>query len=94
MTCKIDRVLTPDGFVVLCVSGHIEGTYVVILRELIQRENCTQGELAIDLSEVTLVGQEAIEALVVVETRGIEIRHCPAYVREWISRVRERVLAD
>jgi len=88
MTCKIDRVLTPDGFVVLRVSGHIEGIYVVIMQELIQRGNCTKGELAIDLGEVTLVGQEAIEALVVVETSGIEIRHCPAYVREWISRAR------
>ena len=89
MTCKFERVLTSDGFVVLRVSGHVEGIYVVILRELIQRENCTKSELAIDLSEVTLVGQEAIEALVIVETSGIEIRHCPAYVREWISRAKK-----
>ena len=89
MTCKIDRVLTPDGFVVLRVSGHIDGNYVVILLELLQKENCTKGELAIDLSEVTLVGQEAIEALVVVGTSGIEIRNCPAYVREWISQTKK-----
>ena len=89
MTCKIDRVLTPDGFVVLHVSGHIEGIYVVLMQELIQREKGTNGELVIDLSEVTLVGQEAIEAFVIVETSGIEIRHCPAYIREWISRVKK-----
>lgn len=71
------------------VSGHIEDIYVVMLRELIAGENRTKVELAIDLSEVTLVGQEAIEALVVVETSGIEIRECPAYVREWISRAKE-----
>ena len=89
MTCKIDRVLTPDGFVVLRVSGHIEGIYVVMLRELIQKENCLKSELVIDLSELTLVGQEAIEAFVVVETSGIEIRNCPAYVREWISQTKK-----
>ena len=89
MTCKIDRVLTPDGFVVLRVSGHIEGLYVVLLRELIQKENCLKSGLAVDLSELTLVGQEAIEALVVVETSGIEIRNCPAYVRQWISQRRK-----
>lgn len=89
MTCKIDRVLTPDGFVVLRVSGHIEGIYVVMLRELIQKENCLKNGLAIDLSELTLVGQEAIEAFVVVETSGIEIRNCPAYVRQWISQRRK-----
>ena len=27
-TCKIDRVLTPDGFVVLRVSGRIDQTHV------------------------------------------------------------------
>ena len=89
MTCKIDRVLNPNGFVVLRVSGHIEGIYVVIMQELIQRENGTKGELAIDLSEVTLVGQEAIDAFVIVEMSGIEIKHCPAYVREWISRAKK-----
>lgn len=89
MTCKIDRVLTSDGFVVLRVSGHLEGIYVVILRELIEGENSTKGELAIDLSEVTLVGQEAIDALVIVEMSGIEITCCPAYVREWISRAKK-----
>ncbi|HET6977364.1 MAG TPA: hypothetical protein VFI24_13630 [Pyrinomonadaceae bacterium] len=89
MTCRIERVLTSEGLVVLRVSGHIEDIYVVMLRELIAGENRTKVELAIDLSEVTLVGQEAIEALVVVETSGIEIRECPAYVREWISRAKE-----
>jgi hypothetical protein len=33
MTFKIERVLTPDGFVVLRVSGRSDGTYVATLRE-------------------------------------------------------------
>jgi len=53
------------------------------------KERTTKGGLAIDLTEVTLVSQEAVEALVVAEANGIELRPCPAYVREWISRAKK-----
>jgi anti-anti-sigma regulatory factor len=88
MTCKIERVLTPDGFVVLRVIGRIDGTYVATLRESMEKEETTNG-LVIDLTEVTLVSQEAVEALAVAEAAGIELRDCPAYVREWVSRAKE-----
>jgi anti-anti-sigma regulatory factor len=93
MTCKIDRVLTPDGFVVLRVSGRIDGTHVETLRELTDKGKTTKG-LAIDLTEVTPVSHEAVEVLTVAEANGIELRNCPAYVREWISWVRERGLPE
>jgi anti-anti-sigma regulatory factor len=89
MTCKIDRVLSPDGPAVLRVSGRINCTYVETLWELIEKEKTMKGRLAIDLAEVTLVSQEAVEALAAAEADGIELRNCPPYVREWISRARE-----
>ncbi len=94
MTCKIERVLTPVGFVVYRVSGRIDGTYVDVLRELIENEKTAKGRLALDLTEVTVVSLEAVRALTVAEANGIELRNCPAYVREWISRVRERGLPE
>jgi len=90
MTCRINRVLTPDGFVVLRVTGRIDGAYVARLRESMEKEKTTKGGLAIDLAEVTLVSQEAVEALAVAEAIGIELRDCPAYVREWVSRAKEK----
>jgi len=87
MTCKIERVLTSDGFGVLRVSGRIDGSHVETLRELMRKRK-TKG-LAIDLSEVTLVSREAVEVLTVAESNGIELRNCPAYVREWVTRHRE-----
>jgi hypothetical protein len=89
MTCKIDRVLTPDGFVVLRVSGRIDGVHVEALSELAEQEKITKGGLVIDLAEVTLVSHEAIEVLTCAEANGIELRNCPAYIREWVSRERE-----
>jgi anti-anti-sigma regulatory factor len=87
MSCKIDRVLTPDGFVVLRVSGRIAGIHVETLRELTGPEMAAQG-LTIDLREVTLVSREAVAVLCRAEAKGIELRNCPAYVREWIFRHR------
>jgi hypothetical protein len=42
----------------------------------------------LDLSEVTLVDIEVVRFLTSCEDEGIELVHCPPYVREWI--VRER----
>jgi hypothetical protein len=62
----------------------------VTLQESMEKERITKGcRLAIDLSEVTLVSQEVVEALAVAEANGIEPRDCPAYVREWVSRAKE-----
>jgi hypothetical protein len=74
-------------------SGRIDATHVETLRELTDQGKTTKG-LAIDLTEVTLVSHEAVEVLSLAEASGIELRNCPAYVREWISRERERGLPE
>ena len=89
MACKIERILTPVGFVVFRVSGRIDCAYVEVLHELIENEKAAKGRLALDLTEATVVSLEAVRALTVAEANGIGLRNCPAYVREWISRVRE-----
>ena len=86
MTCKFERVVTPNGFVVLHISGRIESADVEILRELIEKEERAKRILAIDLTEVTLIGRDAIRACSTVETKGTELRNCPAYICNWVSR--------
>jgi hypothetical protein len=41
--------------------------------------------IALDLKDVTLANEDAITFLVQCEANGITLRHCPAYVREWIT---------
>ena len=94
MTCKIDRVLSPDGFLVLRVSGRIDCASVEVLEELTENEKTGKGRLALDLTEVTVVSLEAVTALTVAEASGIELRNCPAYIREWISCVSEHGLPE
>jgi hypothetical protein len=89
MTCKIERIFTPIGFVVFRMSGRIDRAFVEVLQKLIDNEKTPKRRLALDLTEITVVGLEAVRALSVAEANGIELKNCPAYVREWISQVRE-----
>ena len=73
---------------VVCVSGRITGEHVDTLRAFLEQE---EKIVAIDLKEVLLVDREAVKLLALSETKGTELKNCPAYVREWI--LRERALS-
>jgi hypothetical protein len=90
MSCRIDR-LANERCVTLRVSGRLHAEYVDTLRELLGRE---KGGVAIDLEEVSLADREAVKLLAVCETKGTELRNCPAYIREWVSRERAQKSAQ
>lgn len=52
-----------------------------MLREMLGKE---KGEVAVDLEEVLIVDRNALGPLARFEQSGVELRNCPAYVREWI----------
>jgi hypothetical protein len=85
MSFRVERRVTARNSVVLFVSGTIQGGHVDTLREAVIRET---GGVALDLEHVSLVDQNAVKLLGQYEADGIEIKNCPAYVREWISRER------
>ena len=86
MTCRIERIVGPDGIVVLQLSGRIDDPDVESLRELMESETASKSAVALDLKNVTLVSRDAINLLATVEEKGTELRNCPAYIRDWISR--------
>jgi hypothetical protein len=67
------------------LSGRIQPEHVAGLRALLEGEH---RQVILDLKEVTLVCSEAVRFLGLCESSGIELRDCPAYVREWIPRER------
>jgi len=85
MTCRIDRVVIEQG-VVLRVSGRIAGEDMDVLRTALEEARV----VAIDLTEVELADRDAVTLLARTEGNGIELRHCPAYIREWVTRERGR----
>jgi anti-anti-sigma regulatory factor len=86
MSCKIERIVSQGALVVLRISGRIDGEHVDTLRELIAQE---KAGVAIDLTEALLVDREAVRLLAASEANGIELRNCPAYIREWTARERD-----
>jgi hypothetical protein len=55
-----------------------------------QMDGRTQ-QIVLDLEQVRLVDLDAVHFLAVCETKGIELRHCPPYVREWILAEKPRL---
>jgi hypothetical protein len=83
MTCRIDRVLIEQGEV-LRISGRIQREDLDVLRNALEDGSV----VALDLTEVELADLDAVTLLARTESNGIELRHCPAYIREWVTRER------
>jgi STAS domain len=73
-----------NGLAIFALSGRIEKEHVSELRDLLEGEAKVL-ELALDLEEVRLVDREAVRFLAACEARGIRLKNCPSYVREWIE---------
>src|SRR3954469_24597671 len=85
MSCRIDRSVSAENLVVLFISGRITGEHVDMLRGVLEQES---GGFAIDLKNVLLVDRDAVKLLALSEANGTELRNCPPYVREWVTRER------
>ena len=84
MTLRIE--VTSEGQrVVIHLAGRIRAENLGDLEGRIARN----GSIVLDLDEVTLVGVEVVRFLSDAEAAGVELRHCPRFVREWIDRERE-----
>src|SRR5712672_2532818 len=86
MSCRIDRVVSAKNLVVLFISGGITGEHVDILRGVLEQE---PDGFALDLKNVLLIDREAVKLLALSEANGTELRNCPPYIREWVTREAE-----
>ena len=84
MTYRINRLSTEQGLV-LCVSGRLAEEDLELVRMALDGRQV----VAIDLTEIELVSRDAVKVLVRAEAEGIELRSCPAYIREWITNERD-----
>jgi len=82
---KITRAA--NGEVVFIVSGRLDAENLEELGTLFRSE-VSGRRIALDLTELTLVDQDAVLFLGRCEAENIRLRNCPAYIREWITRER------
>jgi hypothetical protein len=74
-----------EDYVILRISGRITGEDLNVLRVSLEQER----RAAIDLKDILLVDREVVKLLALCESNGNELRNCPLYIREWITRERE-----
>ena len=84
---KIQR--SANGAVIFTLSGRIEEEDVKELQQLFALERGGP-QLVLNLKDVTLVNQGAVNFLAGCEADNIKLENCPGYIREWIRRVKGR----
>jgi anti-anti-sigma regulatory factor len=75
---------TENGEVVFRLSGRIERENITEVKALLSAES-SKRRILLDLSDLTLVDQDVVSFLRHSEAHGVELRNCPAYVREWMK---------
>jgi hypothetical protein len=83
MTFKIERLVGGENEIALRVCGRMQIECVNTLKQLIEEENA---KIVLDLSEVMIADRDAAMFLAVCRLKGIELRNCPAFLREWITK--------
>ena len=84
---KIQR--SAIGRVVFTLSGRIEAEDVKELGQLLALEPAGW-HVVLDLRDVTLVNEGAVQFLAGCEADSIKLENCPLYIREWIERAKGR----
>jgi hypothetical protein len=82
---KIQRAA--NGQVVLTLCGRMNAENVAELKALLGSEGKGR-HIVLDLKDLTLVDRDGVMFLERCEADSIELKNCPAYIREWISRER------
>lgn len=83
MSKVVDRNL-----VTLRMSGHLEAEHLSEIQNALADEGMNEN-VVLDLSEVTVIAQEAVRFLAHCEVHRIDLHKCPAYIREWIAQERK-----
>ena len=65
------------------LSGRMDAENLGDLEALLNAES--GDEIILDLKDLTLVDLDVVRFLRHCETGSIELRNCPAYIREWLN---------
>ena len=84
MTCRVVRLVERDHLVLLHISGHLQQVHVSMIEDLIAQET---DPVILDLEKVTLIDREMVRFFAACNARSIELRNCPAFIREWMSKM-------
>ena len=75
-----------NGEMVFTVSGRLDAENLAELKTLFSSEPGGR-RITLDLKELIRVDEDAVCFLMRCEADNIQLKNCPAYIREWITRV-------
>jgi len=78
-----------NGQTVFALSGRMKKEHVVELEKLLEAEPAGK-PIILDLKNLTLAGQNEIEFFAGCEERSFTLINCAPYIREWVSRQRQK----
>jgi hypothetical protein len=84
MTFRIDTSRR-GRFTVFILSGRIEKQAIAELRRLFELETSYR-DIVLDLKDVGIIDRDVVRFLLRCEADGVELEHCPSYIREWMER--------
>lgn len=79
------RSSADEKFATFAFSGRLERQHVSEIQELVDVHGEVR-EITFDLEELRLVDREAVRFLAACEAKGIKLKNCPSYIREWIEK--------
>ena len=74
---------------VFTLSGRIQLEHLPELHNLLEFEAADRS-IVVDLGEVRLVDRDTVKFLARCEADGVMLDNCPAYIREWMEKERNR----
>jgi anti-anti-sigma regulatory factor len=83
---KITRAA--NGEVVFKLSGRMDAENVSELEKLLSAE-ASGRRVVLDLEDLTLVDRDVVSFFRRSEANSIQLKNCPAYIREWITGERD-----
>ena len=86
MTLKIEKIVRKRRTTVRLI-GRVQAED---LPEVARQLEGSAPRSVLQLDEVTLVDVDAVRFLNCCETEGVRLVKCPPYIREWMSRERNR----
>jgi anti-anti-sigma regulatory factor len=85
---RIESVAENAHSVTYAVAGDIDSAHLPVLREIVEKARRKRRRVVLDLKEVTLVDRESLHFLAAARQAGLQLAHCPAYVRKWVEQER------
>lgn len=73
-----------QGRTVFALIGRIEEVDVPELQRLLNGD-LLLSKITLDLEELQLVDRHVVRFLAACEARGVQLKNCPTYVRQWIG---------